>query len=154
MKIEIIGKPISQSRMRIRRFKNFSSVYDPNAKDKKSIRKTLEEYRGDIIYDYPQVSFVFDLPIPASCSRKEYEEMKNGNVKHTKKPDIDNLIKLYLDCMTDIIIDADQKVELGPSVKVYSTEPKTTIYIFDRSKKIDSLNFRFDFLNEHFRLVV
>lgn len=62
-------------------------------------------------------------------SRAERALAERGTLKHVKKPDVDNLIKLYLDVLTGNAIEDDNCVSLGSAIKVYSPSPKTTIFI-------------------------
>ena len=74
------------------------------------------------------------MPIPASIRKKDQDLYRSGELKHDKKPDVDNLIKLYLDCLDGILIHGDQKISLGPCLKVYHPEPKTVIWIHETTQ--------------------
>lgn len=57
------------------------------------------------------------------------------NMKHAKKkgyhmgrPDIDNLVKFYMDCLNGILYEDDKQVVSLVATKVYNTEPCTKIY--------------------------
>ena len=52
-----------------------------------------------------------------------------GLYKHIKKPDVDNLIKLYLDVMSGIVFKDDNCVSLGSAIKVYTDSPRVEIYV-------------------------
>lgn len=136
MKIVIPGDPVPQARMKYSNRNGFVTTYDPKAKEKKEIRQILEVYKTNVFYDYPRVSFLFCMPIPSSVLVREKEMYRSGSLKHDKKPDVDNLVKLYLDCLDGIILNGDQKVSLGPCVKVYSTDPKTMIWIQNTARII------------------
>ena len=138
MKIEIPGIPISQARMKHSNRRGFVTTYDPKAKEKASIRKYLEAYRSDIVFHYPRINFLFYMPIPSSVPKKELQEYQSGRLKHPKKPDVDNLIKLYLDCLDGIIIQGDQKVSLGYCIKLYSINPRTFIEISESNKLLSN----------------
>jgi len=129
MKIIIPGIPVSQARMRTRRCKSFNLTYDPCAKEKEKIRLYLRALTANDFFHYPRINFLFEMPIPKSTSKKDTTKFKNHMIKHVKKPDIDNLIKLYLDCLDGIIITGDQKVSLGFAIKIYSETPKTIIWV-------------------------
>ena len=77
----------------------------------------------------PRVSFIFHMPIPAYVSRKNRPIYESGAFKHEVKPDVDNLAKLYMDCLTGIVYDDDKSVQLGYVVKLYHHDPKTIILI-------------------------
>lgn len=56
--------------------------------------------------------------------------MIDGEIKHTKKPDLDNLIKFTKDCLNGVAWhDDSQVVEYGAMKKVYGDEPMTRILI-------------------------
>lgn len=134
--IVIPGVPVSQARMKHRRIGNFVSTYDPKAKEKQKIREILKGKMGFPNYEFPRISFLFYMPIPASIPKKLREWYESGLLKHDKKPDVDNLIKLYLDCIDGIAIQGDQKVSLGPCIKLYHPEPRTIIHIQETKKQL------------------
>ena len=123
--------------MRYRKIGNFVATYDPNAKDKKRIRALLEGYRTVDEYCYPRISFLFHMPIPKSIKKRDVVAYNSGTLKHDKKPDVDNLAKLAVDCLDGIVIHGDQKVSLGPCIKVYQPEPKTIIWIRDTNSRLE-----------------
>ena len=46
------------------------------------------------------LDFVAVFPVPASASKKKRQEMLDGVIYHTHKPDLDNLAKQLQDAMT------------------------------------------------------
>ncbi len=136
MKIIIPGIPTPQARMRHRSFGKFVTTYDPNAKVKAKIRQGLKEISEKPSFEYPRVSFLFLMPIPKSLPKKFLNECLIHNIKHTKKPDIDNFCKLYLDCLDGIILNGDQKVSIGGAIKIYHSQPKTIIWINETTQKL------------------
>ena len=141
MKIIIPGVPVPQARMKHSNRGGFVKTYDPKAKEKTQIRNVLKAMGPFELYDYPRVSFMFEFPIPKALSKKEHIRYCSSRVKHDKKPDVDNLIKLYLDCLDGIALEGDQKVSLGPCVKVYSTEPQTVVWIQSTSQELQAWEF-------------
>ncbi len=142
IKITIPGNPIPQARMRLAKF----GVFDPNHKDKKIIRSMLEEFRTGEEIEYPEVSFIFYMPIPKSVSKRNLPVYESGFLRHDKKPDVDNLVKLYLDCLDNIILNGDQKVSLGPCLKLYHPHPRTIVFI-ESSSKIWQADHSYSFLD-------
>lgn len=137
MKIIIPGEPVSQARMKFKRIGSFVTTYDPKAKEKKKIRKDLEGLPALHPIPHPRLSFLFHMPIPKSTLKRDLPLYQSGLLKHDKKPDIDNLIKLYLDCLDGIILNGDQKVSLGPCNKVYHPTPKTIVWINETKRTIE-----------------
>lgn len=80
--------------------------------------------------------FWFYMPIPKSMSKREREDAVKGFLKHIKKPDVDNLVKLYLDVLTGTAISDDNAVSLGTAIKVYSSKPRVEIYIEETEKNV------------------
>ena len=143
MKIIIPGAPVPQARMKHSNRRGFVTTYDPKAKEKGCIRRHLtNNYVSNSnsfdcsTIDFPRLSFLFHMPIPATVRKRDWDLYHSGTLKHDKKPDVDNLIKLYLDCLDGIILQGDQKVSLGPCIKVYHPEPKTVIWINSTTHKI------------------
>lgn len=122
--------------MRHSNFRGFVTTYDPKAKEKNCIRYSLRNSVSERVFEFPRISFLFHMPIPKTIRKRDQEAYESGRLKHDKKPDIDNLVKLYLDCLDGIIIQGDQKVSLGPCLKLYSTEPKTVIWINETKQQV------------------
>lgn len=76
-----------------------------------------------------EVNIVFYMPIPKSYSKKQRAEILSGRLKHTKKPDIDNLIKSVLDALNGIAYSDDSKIIKVAAEKQYSEKPRTEIQI-------------------------
>ena len=50
------------------------------------------------------------VPIPSSASKKKHQDMVNGIIRPTKKPDADNLIKALMDAGNGVIWEDDKSV--------------------------------------------
>lgn len=114
-------------------------LYDPQSAEKKEIKAWIQAClpKDFTMFLYPRVSFVFHMPILKSTSKRDLPLYTSGRLKHNKKPDVDNLAKLYLDCMDNICFEGDQRVVLGPAVKLYHPHPKTIIVIEDMSAQLN-----------------
>ena len=149
MKIILAGEPLSQIRMKFSSRGGFVKVYDPRAKDKKRIKEEIDSYVKRLykdfkFFEHPRVSFIFHMPIPKGIPKRMASLYSSGTLKHEKKPDVDNLIKLTLDCMSGILFEDDKLVSFGPCVKLYHPEPKTIIYMTEladivQQHEVDSL---------------
>ena len=133
MQIILPGIPESQTRMKFSSRGAFVKCYDPKEKEKKRIREMLlKEFDDTKKFEHPEVSFLFYMPIPKSLPKKTLLAYALGKSPHEKKPDVDNLVKLYLDCMDGICFEGDQKVSLGGCIKIYHQDPRTVIFITER----------------------
>lgn len=70
-------------------------------------------------------------------SKKQRLEANTGLLKHLKKPDIDNLIKLYLDVLVGTVLEDDNCVSLGQAIKIYSPIPRTVIFVEEMEETIN-----------------
>jgi len=72
------------------------------------------------------------LSIPASKPKKWQEQARQGFIRPTVKPDLDNLTKQIKDCLTQMGVWADDKLVVGylPGMgKFYSDRPRWEIEV-------------------------
>jgi len=121
--LTIEGTPKAQKRHRFG--KGF--VYDPSKKDKQLLLPLIRNQLGSLLVSEPvSVALAFYMPIPKSYTKKKKKELSGENTPHTNKPDIDNMIKFYLDCL-----DFDDKVIYKiKAEKIYSPRPRVEMLIF------------------------
>ena len=72
---------------------------------------------------------LFVMPIPKSATKKQRSAMQAGEIKHVKKPDLDNLVKFCKDCLNEIAWRDDSQVVQLAAVKQYGAEPCSWIWI-------------------------
>ncbi len=132
--IELFGNPIPQQRPRFARRGNFVSCYDAQSKIKEAYQWQIRsQFREDPLAVPLSMDLVFFMPIPKSESGIKKRQKANGLIAHTKKPDLDNLVKLILDCMNKIaFVDDSQIVEIRAK-KIYSSKPGTLIRLIPLS---------------------
>lgn len=139
MKLILDGEPIAQIRMKYSGRHGIGRIYDPREKQKRDLKLLIgQKYDGEP-FEHPRVSFIFHMPIPKSTPKKLLPLYLSGLLKHEKKPDTDNFIKLYLDCMDGITFLGDQKVMLGPCIKLYHPYPKTIIIMNETTEILSPL---------------
>ena len=95
-----------------------------------------EYYRLAHSYTFEQhkpitVSIDFCLSVPASTSKKRKADMISGVIKHTVKPDIDNLTKAMLDALNGIAWYDDAQITMLHVSKSYAETPHIMIAIHD-----------------------
>ncbi len=146
MKIIIDGEPIAKKRHKCKCVSGHGFVYDPQVKDemqpiKDEIKRQWDLHYFDPNSEYHQESHTIDrseaiivsLTFYSSPSKSLSNPRLNAKLwglsRNTEKPDIDNLAKLYLDCMTGIIWPDDSIVTTLCATKLYSKHPRTVIEI-------------------------
>lgn len=138
--LTIPGDPIAQKRPRFSR--RLGRAYDSQSDVKNTIMWHLASQWGTDALETPiELEVVYRVKLPESMSVKKRNRL-NGEpcLKHT---DIDNLIKMTLDCMLGIVIKDDSQVWKIQASKFWSTDPNTTIaieYPDDSSQKSEDLH--------------
>ena len=130
--------PIPQKRHRHSKW----GTYDPNSKDKNIVKNIIKTQSKGFYTEQP-VSVMMDFKIlrPKSHYRTgKYSNMLKSDAPmfHTKKPDIDNLLKFIMDCCSGIVYKDDCQVDRCSASKVYcekGEEPRTEINIMIQEGK-------------------
>ncbi len=128
---EVPGKIIGKGRPRLNTYTG--SVYTPTrTKDYESL---VEQY---FLLKYPrykpfegrvQVEINAFFEIPKSAKKADKELMLENKINPTKKPDIDNIIKIILDAMNGIAFKDDIQITKLNVEKAYSEAEKIQIKI-------------------------
>lgn len=137
----IEGQPIANKRHRSLPRSNIQ--YDPQKKEKSLVRwQLLQQIKeapqnnryllSDCIYfdeaQFFSVHLAYYMKIPKCQEKFLKKELCPVYVCH-KKPDLDNLDKFYLDCMTGIVYSDDARIVRLSSEKVYDLRPRTEITV-------------------------
>ena len=87
-------------------------------------------YKPTIPFTGPlSVEMTFYMPIPKAFSKKKRSQAIAGDIRHTKKPDIDNLCKSVLDTLNNIFFEDDKQIVRLSASKCYSDTPSIMIHI-------------------------
>ena len=134
MRIKIIvpGVPVAKGRPKFRKVGRFVQTYTP-AKTHKAEKWIADCFKAQVLkvpkeYDELYLTCNFFMPFPKSTSKKrqgEWHERKG----HTKRPDLDNLVKTVCDGLNGVAFSDDSAIVCMDVAKVYSKEPRTEIYI-------------------------
>lgn len=129
MLIIIPGTPIAKKRPRFARRGKFVTTYNPQESEEgKWVTLAMTQVKEMKPAHVPiSLKCNFYMPIPKSTSKKKTEMMINGDILHTKKPDLDNLIKFVKDCLNGIAWYDDSQVYEIMAQKRYSEKPETVI---------------------------
>lgn len=76
-----------------------------------------------------KVSIIAYFEVPKSTSKKKAAEMLSNNISPTKKPDIDNIIKIVLDGMNKFAFKDDTQVIKLEVEKKYAETPRIYVKI-------------------------
>ena len=118
--------PVAQKRARVTKF----GSYDPSKEDKVNlVKSTVLPDDFKVFESAIEVTVKFYLPIPKQTSKKRTKLMDEGKISHTKKPDLDNLVKLVLDAYNGVLYNDDSQIISLSLSKMYSITPGIEINI-------------------------
>ena len=147
------GKPKPQKRHRT----NQGRTYDPSAQDKREFYLQSRQYAPKEPIVGPVLLYVvFYMPVPKGAARALRVDVQSedgfsttpggtsgrmcdaytgaamplARIFHTKRPDVDNLLKLVKDSLTGLFWVDDSQVQIGGCFKIYSHSPRTVIELF------------------------
>lgn len=128
---EVPGKVIGKGRPRLNSYTG--AVYTPTrTKDYESL---VEQY---FLLKYPRfkalegrikVNIIAYFAIPKTTKKSDINEMLENNISPTKKPDIDNIVKVVLDSMNKFAFKDDNQITKLEVEKKYALEDKVYIKI-------------------------
>lgn len=119
------------------RFTRFGKAYTPK-KTQAYERKIAEYFRQNPnAYKFEKgiplaINLVFGMPIPKSTPKSRKEAMFEGIIKHTKRPDVDNMAKAVLDALSHgIAWEDDSQIVRLTVTKEYAKEPYVYLYMYE-----------------------
>jgi Holliday junction resolvase RusA-like endonuclease len=117
--IIISGKPIAKKRPRFFRRDNFAGTYNCQETEEGrwilDAKQAITERAGAGTPVALKCWFYFDFP-------KSMSKKKRAGAIHTKKPDLDNLVKFVKDCLNGIAWHDDSQVVSLMAKKLYDYE--------------------------------
>lgn len=130
IRIEIPGVPVSKKRPRFFRRGNHVGTYNPQeCEESKTMWHIAQAMQGRKPFEGPlEIWMTFFLPIPDSMPKFKRKVIE-ANPAHTKKPDLDNLIKHILDAANGVLFVDDRQIHAIHCSKEYSHEPKTRVLV-------------------------
>lgn len=132
MEIIVEGEPKGKGRPR---FTRAGHAYTPartrEYEDLIALR-ALQEMRGrhPIPRDVPlHVKIIAIFGVPVSWPKKKRLAALQGVLRHTQKPDYDNVAKAVCDALNGIVFEDDCQIVRGYVEKIYGPEPMLKIFI-------------------------
>jgi Holliday junction resolvase RusA-like endonuclease len=129
--INIYGPPIPWKRPAHKIISGRVIVFDSQRKDKEDVRRQMKSYYpSDYLITCPiAIEMGFYFKVPASYSKKKRERMLENDELHCSKPDVDNCLKFYMDCLTGSVIVDDNIVYSVHANKFYSDSDYVKILV-------------------------
>ena len=145
IEFEVMGEPVGKGRPRFSTQGGFARAITPM---KTANYETLVKFS----YAQKHSGFCFEagkpliacieafFSIPKSASKKARASMIKGDIRPTKKPDADNIIKCILDALNGLAYHDDSQVVGVICQKFYAEVPRTVIKVFSAYDLDDVLN--------------
>lgn len=127
----VYGKPMAKGRPRFSKF----GTYTP--KETVDYEKLIRcEYTSQCEGYYfgeqaLKITVEAFFEIPKSTPKYKREKMLNGEIKHTQRPDYDNLSKIVTDALNGVSMHDDAQIFKAEISKEYSERPMLVVTITD-----------------------
>ena len=132
---QVEGDPKGKGRPRFSRAGKFTRVYtDKQTLDYEAVIKffAAEAMGSTDLLETPVSVFLYIRhAVPQSYSKKRTEACLSGLEQPCKKPDIDNIVKTFLDGMNGVIFKDDTQVVDLHVKKVYSLVPGVDVMVME-----------------------
>lgn len=118
------------------RFTRTGHAYTPEktAHYEARIRALYELHKGEYFEGPIEVRLVFNMPIPKSFTKKVKRLIEGGEYPHTKKADLDNLIKSVTDAIIGVAYADDAQIVKLTAEKRYHCCPGVWLQIKEVTK--------------------
>ena len=132
IKIWIPGQPIAKRRHRSTVVNDKICTYsDQKDQARRMSILALQQTKGETLQGALIVKMDFGMAMPKKVAKSKREAMLCGDIAPTKKPDLDNLEKMILDCLNKIVWEDDKQIVEIHSRKFYSDDPGTMVEIVE-----------------------
>lgn len=129
----VYGEPVGKGRPRFARRGKFVSTYTPQKTKsyEDEIRMMAKAAMGasEPLETPVTVAIYIRVGIPTSFSKQKRKDALSGIIKPTKKPDLDNVAKCFLDSMNEIVYLDDKQVVNLHVTKVYAETPAVEVMV-------------------------
>ena len=132
IRLVIPGEPVAKGRPR---FYNGHTITPAKTLNYETLIKELYIAAGlpRMLDGELKIEMAAYFTIPKSASKKARERMQSGEVHPTKKPDVDNLLKV-IDALNGIAWHDDSQVVQAKVAKHYADEPRMEITITQEAR--------------------
>ena len=141
IELVIEGEPIGKGRPRVTSKGHFAHAYTPSKTKnyEKLIQNSyLSNYTyNDMLQGPIKAEITAYFSIPNSLSKRKQKVLLNNLEKHTKKPDIDNVVKSVFDALNNLAFEDDSYIVEVSAKKLYSNNPRVELKL--REVKYDIL---------------
>lgn len=135
VKFIVMGPPKGKGRPRFRKIGNYVKVSTPpDTVNYENLVKLEYEYQCNKYYFGEKelgMKLTTYYSIAKSTSKKKKEQMLNGTIHPTKKPDCDNVLKIVADSLNHIAYKDDAQIIEAQVSKQFAEIPRVEVEIYD-----------------------
>lgn len=130
----ILGEPQGKGRPRFTKVGSYVKTYTPDktAAYENLVKLEYERQCRGVRFgdkDFLEMRIYAFYGIPKSTSKKKREQMLEGIIRPSKKPDMDNVIKVIADSLNNVAYRDDTQIVDSYIRKLYSESPRVEIEI-------------------------
>jgi Holliday junction resolvase RusA-like endonuclease len=129
----VYGEPVPKGRPRFSTRGKFPVAYTPektkNYESEVAMMAKAAMGASEPLNGALEAFIYVTFSVPASYSKKRIVACLSNSEKHTKKPDLDNVIKCVIDGMDKIVFLNDSQITSIHSTKVYGEIPKVEVLV-------------------------
>lgn len=129
MKIIIQGKVQAKQRPRLGRYSRYTPEQTKNYENWVKLSFINQYPNFKALENELAVSIKAYFEIPKSVSKKKREQMLNGNIRPTIKPDLDNIAKSILDALNKLAYLDDKQIVFLQVEKFYDESPRVELMV-------------------------
>ena len=138
---EVPGQPKGKERPRWTMVSNTAIVYTPRStrayEDMIKTYYKINNFKSFKKNEALEVSAIAYYQIPKNARKSHKLLMLNGEMLPTKKPDIDNIMKIVLDALNGVAYHDDSQICKVNFMKMYSENPRLKILIRNVGENFD-----------------
>lgn len=127
--ITILGEPRAKARPRFSRKTGYAYTPDKTVAYEELIRQRYLEQTTERFADDAEIYAVVTAyyGIPKSVSKKKAQAMRAGDIKPTKRPDVDNILKIVFDSLLGVAYRDDAQIVWCVCGKFYDDVPRVEV---------------------------
>lgn len=128
------GEPKGKGRPRFVKTGNYARAYTPNstAEYERLVAAEYIKQCGNSGFDEGEMlkmQVMAYFAIPKSTSKKKRALMLSGAIRPTKRPDMDNIVKIIADSLNKLAYYDDAQIVSADVRKYYSEEPRVEVTV-------------------------
>lgn len=124
------GRPMGKQRPRV--MKSGITFTPKETVSYENLVKMVYMQSGSKMFEGPiNMKIVAYYEIPKSTSKKKAELMRAENERPTKKPDVDNIVKIICDALNKVAYHDDSQIVGCEIQKYYSDNPRVEVEIWE-----------------------